>query len=136
MIDANILGLGAILGGAGQVVRMIIGLKKVYDQADRQMPEAKNLFTANRLGTSILIGAAAGIVAVLALDADSASFSRELAFGIMGAGYSGADFLEGVFRREGTNLENRIAQVGSLKLPLDKREEVANADIKLLPNKS
>lgn len=92
---------GAFAGAIGQVARVTVGLKKLNDEANASGTTVSALMETNQIVTSILIGLVAGVLGVvtnnfpMTADAWKASFI-ELAF----IGYAGADFIEGLIRRE------------------------------------
>lgn len=94
--------IGAILGLAGQGIRSVVGLKKTYDQPGVTTKNFAEKFERQRFLISLFIGAIAGILASLTLDlASSAALpSKETISGIIAAGYSGADFIEGFMRKK------------------------------------
>jgi len=91
--------LAALLGVTGQMVRVVVGLKKENDQATPNQPlkarfNAQELWTS--LGIAVAVGAVAGIVSSIST-ADITSTKAMLA--LMGAGYSGTDFIEGIMTK-------------------------------------
>jgi hypothetical protein len=83
-----VLTLGALLGAVGQVVRTIPGLKKLKDD-----PAAK--FDPMQLMMSVIIGAAAGVVAMITLEVTSGkTIATQDIITVIAAGYTGADFIE------------------------------------------
>lgn len=107
--------LGAILGIVGQLLRVLVGLKKVQDEAKRAVADravggeayAASLRAERRARTdvnrflnslliSVLVGAACGVLA--AVNALGAEVNRSLLLSIVGAGYAGTDFIEGLLR--------------------------------------
>jgi len=92
--------LAALLGVVGQLVRVVVGLKKESDQATATSQSLKQRFDARELGTSlaiaVVVGAVAGILSAIAT-ADITAPKAMLA--LMGAGYSGTDFIEGFMRK-------------------------------------
>ncbi|MBI5694884.1 MAG: hypothetical protein HZC51_03950 [Nitrospirae bacterium] len=95
----NLLLLGALLGAIGQGARVIVGLKKMNDEAAATGLQAKDLFVTNQLVISLLIGGIAGSIASLFYLGDCGSpdkcIDKELMFTLFAAGYAGADFIEG-----------------------------------------
>jgi putative chitinase len=102
---ANYLGillLGGLLGLMGQGVRTVIGLKKMFDQADSQGVGQYDLFLASRLMISLFIGFIAGAAAAFfsgiksdgTVDLSTATLTTFAA-----AGYAGSDFIEGLASR-------------------------------------
>jgi hypothetical protein len=90
--------LGGLLGTVGQSVRLIVGLKKAQDEASAQGKRLSEVFDPMLLGTGLLIGFTAGVFALLALGIDPTEFvkDRNVLIGIVGAGYTGTDFIEGL----------------------------------------
>jgi uncharacterized membrane protein YeaQ/YmgE (transglycosylase-associated protein family) len=92
--------VGGLLGILGQGIRIIVGMKKLHtdNTAKKIAGDATEGFSASRLMLSIFIGFVAGAIASLVKgDAPSNSDKTTFIFTIMAAGYSGADFIEGVF---------------------------------------
>ncbi len=88
--------LGAFLGTVGQGARAIVGLKKEFDEASLSNKGIKEWFDTKELVISLGIGAIAGILgAVLLLGAE---INKQLFLGLIAAGYSGADFIEGIMK--------------------------------------
>lgn len=96
-----ILLLGGLLGLIGQGVRTIVGLKKMFDQANSQNVGQYDLFLASRLFVSLFIGFIAGAAAAFfSIKADDATVpSTATLMALAMAGYSGADFIEGIAGR-------------------------------------
>jgi len=85
-----VLTLGALLGAVGQVIRTIAGLKKLKED-----PLAK--FDPMQLMMSVIIGAAAGVIAMVTLgvsDTPGAKMSTQDIITVIASGYTGADFIE------------------------------------------
>jgi hypothetical protein len=83
-----VLTLGALLGAVGQVIRTIPGLKKLKDD-----PAAR--FDPMQLMMSVIIGAAAGVIAMITLEVTSGkAISTQDIITVIAAGYTGADFIE------------------------------------------
>jgi putative chitinase len=102
---ANYLGvllLGGLLGVIGQGVRAIVGLKKMFDQAQSQDVGQYDLFLASRLFISLFIGFIAGAVAAFfsGIKADgSVDITTSTLTAFAAAGYAGTDFIEGIASR-------------------------------------
>ena len=94
--------LGGILGMTGQGARVIIGLKKLYEEAAQQPGKSfASLFSPATLIVSLIIGFVAGVLAFLGsagLDAELVDKNQMLA--TLGAGYAGTDFIEGFMKRQ------------------------------------
>ena len=91
---------GGLLGILGQGIRIIVGLKKLHtDNVNKKLNnDATEAFSPNRLILSIFIGFVAGAIALLIKGTNSSTpGDTTFIFTIMAAGYSGADFIEGVF---------------------------------------
>jgi hypothetical protein len=83
-----VLVLGALLGAVGQVLRSIAGLKKLGDD-----PNGK--FEPMQLMISVIIGAAAGVIAMITLEMTSGkAIATQDIITVIAAGYTGADFIE------------------------------------------
>lgn len=87
---------GGLLGTIGQGIRILVGLKKLDDKRNSENPE-KETFTLNRFLISLFIGFTAGAMALLIKSPLKGDLSNDLIFAIIAAGYSGADFIEGIF---------------------------------------
>lgn len=99
--------LCGLLGLIGQGIRVVIGLKKLKEEATAEAAgtntaSAKNIynnqFDSRQLWLSLLIGFIAGCLASFGHD-DNADFSREAQLAIVAAGYAGTDFIEGLFKK-------------------------------------
>ncbi len=92
---------GGILGMLGQGMRVIVGLKKVFDQATESTNNFASQFNWSRLLFSMLIGAVAGALAILALSTDPATMklSKENLLTLIASGYAGTDFIEGFVKK-------------------------------------
>lgn len=88
-----VLTLGALLGAVGQVIRTIPGLKKLKDD-----PAGK--FDPMQLMMSVIIGAAAGVIAMITLEVSSGkAISTQDIITVIAAGYTGSDFIEAFITR-------------------------------------
>lgn len=95
---------GGLLGTIGQGIRIVVGLKKLDDKRNSGNP-VKETFTLNRFLISLFIGFTAGAIALL-IKSPKGDLSNDLIFGIIAAGYSGADFIEGIFNTYFKNTTN------------------------------
>jgi len=95
---------GGLLGMLGQGVRIVVGLKKMNDgnavrAAGGETPQP---FDSSRLIISIFIGFVAGAVGMLVkgntIAGAGGQYSTEAIVTIIAIGYSGADFIEGIFK--------------------------------------
>jgi hypothetical protein len=93
-----VIALGAAMGLLGQGIRVVVGLKKANDEAAAQKKTLSDVFQPSTLLISLLIGAIAGAVAAVSTftTPDAMKVIKpETLFALAGAGYAGADFLEG-----------------------------------------
>jgi hypothetical protein len=90
--------LGGLLGAFGQGLRVVVGLKKVYDQAHSDKVDFASMFDASKLVVSLFIGFLAGAIAILFMDRPVA-MDTKLYTMLLGAGYAGADFIEGFVQK-------------------------------------
>jgi hypothetical protein len=107
--------LGGILGAVGQIIRIVVGLKKKHDEALEMGSSFKELFDSSRLWTSLLIafivGAIAGILGIINFLGQE--ISKEFILTMIGIGYSGTDFIEGFIVK--TDLSEKIRLAAKLK---------------------
>jgi hypothetical protein len=96
--------LAVLLGTFGQSVRVVAGLKKQADECAAKGKRLVDDFSGVRLVLTLAMGATAGVAAFLGfwfggpthgVDTTAASF----VFGVISAGYSGADFVEAFVKR-------------------------------------
>lgn len=95
----QLLGLGAMLGALGQAIRAIVGLKKVSDAVSNTTASVADVIEPSRMITSLVIGAIAGSLASVSLIDNIDAVASSQIFALLGAGYSGADFIEGFMSR-------------------------------------
>lgn len=86
---------GGLLGFIGQGIRIAVGIKKLNAQAASEQKEFNELFSTQKILISLLIGFVAGSLASFSLDENTTTLDKQLALGLIAAGYSGADFIEG-----------------------------------------
>ncbi len=91
--------VGGLFGAAGQGIRVVVGLKKLNDQSQRDQRPFGDLFRAGDLLVSLLIGFIAGVLGILAANVDIHSIKRETIMLLLGAGYAGTDFIEGFVKK-------------------------------------
>lgn len=93
--------LGGILGMVGQGMRVIVGLKKIYESlgADEQFG---NKMDWSRLSVSLVIGFIAGAFGmILKIDYETVStmiMTKDFMLSIIAIGYMGVDFIEGMMK--------------------------------------
>jgi hypothetical protein len=119
---------GGLLGALGQGIRIAVGFKKMNDSNTIQLAQQGNTlesFSASRLLISLFIGFVAGAIAMLVKGPSMTNkpndYNTEFIVTIMAIGYSGADFIEGVFNTyinkfspTSTGGENSAGQVNQL----------------------
>src|SRR5258708_22235960 len=94
--------IGAILGAVGQGMRVIVGMKKVYDEAMKNSTPAEQLIEYRQITFSLIIGVAIGGVAGVfaAVSSDHVSFSdKSVVIAFITSGYAGTDFIEGFIKK-------------------------------------
>ena len=94
--------LGGLLGVVGQGIRTITGLKKVYDKASIDQSSFAAEFEMSVFVMSLFTGFVAGALATFAASDTSGKLnvvSKEVLLGIIAAGYSGTDFVEGFMKK-------------------------------------
>jgi hypothetical protein len=104
--QAMLLGLvlALILGMFGQCVRVIAGLKKLADESAAKGQRMAGDFVWTRFLLSLATGAVAGIAAFLGFwfggKAEGVDpTNAPVIFGIVSAGYAGADFIEAFVKK-------------------------------------
>ena len=95
----QLIGLGGVMGAVGQVIRMIVGLKKLNDAASNSTTSMTAMVEPSRLFVSIVIGAVAGALAAIGLAGDLSHVSTQQLLALAAAGYAGCDFIEGFMSR-------------------------------------
>lgn len=95
----QLIGLGAMLGALGQAIRSIVGLKKLNDAVSNSAATVSDVIEPSRLITSLAIGAIAGALASVSLIDNIHAVASAQIVALLGAGYSGADFIEGFMSR-------------------------------------
>ena len=110
---------GGLLGSLGQGIRIAVGLKKLNDSNSKAVIQGNPTepFSASRLITSIFIGFVAGALGMLLKNPTLASkgdYSTEAILTIIALGYSGADFIEGVFNTYVTKFSPAANPVANL----------------------
>ena len=91
----QLLLLGGIAGTMGQIVRVVIGMKKLGQEAAALGTSPTNLIEVSRLVISIVIGLTAGALAAMMAEVDQQNIDVKQLLAFAAAGYAGADFIEG-----------------------------------------
>lgn len=93
---------GGLLGSLGQGIRLAVGLKKLNAENNKKENSGENTepISSGRLVLSIFIGFIAGAIGMIVKGstlAPNGDYNTESIVMIIAIGYSGADFIEGVF---------------------------------------
>jgi hypothetical protein len=96
--------LAGIAGMVGQSARVIIGMKKLNDEASATSQKLGDMVDTSRLLISLLIGFTAGVASALALQsgttpADIGHIEAKSLLAFAAAGYAGTDFIEAFMTR-------------------------------------
>lgn len=92
--------LGGVLGAVGQGIRVVIGLKKEYDDVQMTGLAFDKAFSRSELGVSLIIGFVAGVLAYISLvGLDTDLIDNNAVTALIGAGYAGTDFIEGFMKK-------------------------------------
>ena len=127
-IVMNVLA-GGLLGMLGQGIRIAVGLKKFNDNNTAQVAQGHPTeeFKPGRMVISIFTGFVAGAIGMIVKGAslsENGNYSTESIVTIIAIGYSGSDFIEGVFstyisklspQRPGTNTNTPGTTVDTTK---------------------
>ncbi|SNR47539.1 hypothetical protein [Flavobacterium sp. ov086] len=101
-IILNLL-IGGLLGLVGQMLRFLVGYKKLYDVASKENIAPSEMFDTSRFVISLIIGFVAGVVGVASLwDFKATLFGnnpKETVMTLIGIGYAGTDFIEGFIKK-------------------------------------
>ena len=94
--------LSGLLGLIGQGIRVIVGLKKLHEEAAAEnAPNPKaafdEKFDVRQLWLSLFIGFIAGCLANMGRP--KGEFTPEVQLAIIATGYAGADFIEGFLQK-------------------------------------
>jgi hypothetical protein len=89
--------LAATLGAVGQLIRVVVGLKKESDAASAAGKTLSANFSAQKLfvslAISLMVGAVAGVLSAVATN--TTAFDSKALTAFIGVGYAGTDFIEG-----------------------------------------
>lgn len=91
----QVLTLGGLAGALGQLMRVVVGMRKLGQEATARGTSREELISPARIVISIAIGATAGAAAGVVSGMSPASVSGQQFLALVGAGYAGADFIEG-----------------------------------------
>ncbi len=91
--------VGGLFGALGQLIRIVVGMKKLNDKALHQKQSFGEAFNTSTLFLSILIGFVAGALGILPAKVNLGAMSSDQILLLIGIGYAGADFIEGFIRK-------------------------------------
>ncbi|NBB29822.1 hypothetical protein [Cellulophaga sp. BC115SP] len=95
--------IGGLLGLVGQMVRFVVGLKKLNDEASNKNVTLTEMFQTTRFVISLIIGFVAGILGIVSLSEFKDNFFDTNLKGtimtLLGIGYAGTDFIEGFIKK-------------------------------------
>jgi hypothetical protein len=93
--------LGAILGMVGQGIRVLVGLKKVYDEAVKIQKPVDDLLEYKQLALSLFIGLSVGAIAgvLAAVNNIGGDITKSVIISFIASGYAGTDFIEGFIKK-------------------------------------
>lgn len=97
----TVLLLGALLGGLGQLLRAVIGVKKAWDAAASDAKFSDVFNTQHFLVTlalGLVVGVITGLFTAFVLTVQG-HLSREQILLLVASGYAGSDALEGLFTK-------------------------------------
>lgn len=107
----ELLLLGGLAGMLGQMARITVGLKKTQEEAAAQGASFKDVFQTSRLFVSLAIGFTAGALAAIVVQ-PATPISTDMIIAFAGAGYSGADFIEGLMSKQLAKITGGAAAPG------------------------
>jgi len=97
--------LGGLIGATGQGLRVVIGIKKLNDEAKKEEKKTSDLIVTSRLLISLLIGFCAGILTMLSITTftnemwKDVTTTRNTILSLFAAGYAGTDAIEGLINK-------------------------------------
>jgi Na+/H+ antiporter NhaC len=107
-INANLIVLlifCGFLGLLGQMLRVLVGIKKQIEAHKNDEPKNYSWFNLSELIISLIISIPVGMIAGLALTAtnitsvDISSMNTSFFLAIIASGYGGTDFIEGFLKK-------------------------------------
>ena len=108
--------LGVIFGFLGQMVRGLTTLKKIREEARALDVDAGELIDTKQYFYTVGIGILAGILATFSVDLNKITPQTVLA--IFAAGYSGTDFIVGLFKKKSPTVD-QAKRFGRYNLVID-----------------
>lgn len=98
----QLVALGGLAGLLGQGVRVVVGFKKLHDASTRSNSSVYDMIRPDRLFVPLAVGFIAGALAAattISTIAELHAISLQKILALAGAGYAGADFVEGFMSR-------------------------------------
>ena len=98
----QLISLGGLSGMLGQGARTLIGFKKMNDASSASSGSVSDMIAADRLIVSLVTGFIAGALAAITTIqtvAELEGIGLQKILALAGAGYAGADFIEGLISR-------------------------------------
>lgn len=94
---SNVILAGGGMGLIGQGVRSAVGLKKLRDKSGNQASVFSDNFSASKFFSSLVFGFIAGALTAFFMldDTTQTPLTKSILIGFMGAGYAGADIIDG-----------------------------------------
>lgn len=95
--------IGGLLGLVGQMLRFLVGYKKLYEVASEKNTATADMFQTSRFVISLIIGFVAGVLGMISISEFKADFFdknlKETIMTLIGVGYAGTDFIEGFIKK-------------------------------------
>lgn len=95
----QLVSLGGLSGMLGQGARTLIGFKKMNDAASTSSSSVSDMIAVDRLIVSLALGFIAGALAAITTIEDLRAIGAQQVLAFAAAGYSAADFIEGLISR-------------------------------------
>ncbi len=116
--------IGGVLGAVGQGIRVIVGLKKLYDESLQKGTAFSENFDGSSLLFSLLIGFIAGVLGMIGLENfESLKIGKEQILTLIGFGYAGADFIEGFIKKNTAQFAAAPGRPAASGAPIDEAEQ-------------
>lgn len=119
----SVILLGALLGIVGQMVRVLVGLKKLKDASETKA-DFDDQFDVKKLVLSLLYASIIGLVAgvLMAVDSLDKVWDRSTILAIIAAGYAGVDFIEGFLSKNLPSTQAEAVTKPTIKIATPPKE--------------
>jgi H+/Cl- antiporter ClcA len=119
----SVILLGALLGIVGQMVRVLVGLKKLKDASETKA-DFDDQFDLKKLVLSLLYASIIGLVAgvLMAVDSLDKVWDRSTILAVIAAGYAGVDFIEGFLGKNLPSAPSATATKPTIKIATPPKE--------------